>query len=308
MTPRDLTYEALSYILPSNSADNQATIALASARQLARIASDLTATLQDIYRKAPGIFKRTLSGTLAAPQTVSMTVTANSTAITLATDIQEGATILIAGDAVYNRVFTENAVKRLLHPYTGSSGTVAATLYGDCFLIDSTVSKVSGPVFIANGDRLVHKTNAADFYGGVTNYPDYGRNLRLTTNKPTHGTPRHYMVESFLLTAASTGHVQTHRIRVNPIPTAAIRLEYGAQLRAPTYAVADLGTDGADSTKTLVVADQYHESLLRPLFLERWSGSPWFRDEVARKQIKEDAAAARVGLVPASARELIAPL
>lgn len=287
MTLRQLAYEALSYIKPSGAA-NEATLASATAPQLSRIAADLTATMQEIHQLAPSLYRRTLGATLAAPAPVTVTATDGSVEISTVAPFVEGATIFIGG--VFNQIFTENAQQRLLIPFAGSSGVHAATLYTDVVPLDATVAEVLDQVFIADGRRLSARNHRGDLLGGVREFPDYGRRLRWNSARPSVGSPHSYWVEESLNTAG--GHLSARRLRVMPIPVKATQITYDVRLRAPAVDVADLGDDTTDSTKVLVIPDDQVESLLRPLFLKRWAGSPWFRDEVGRKAIEEDAARA----------------
>jgi hypothetical protein len=310
MNLRSLAYEALSYIAPSGSPGNQATLELASAPQKERIAADLTATLQEIYEQAPALYRRTLGASLDAPQTVNVTVTSGSVNVTTGAAFVQGATIFLGG--IHNQIFTENGQQRLLFPFAGSTATVSATLYSDCVALGDTVAQVLDEVFLADGLRLSPRHTRADLLGGLREFPDYGRRLHVAGSTPTKGRPRCYWVEDFLLTGG-TDHAAQRRLRFMPLPDSAQQVSYDVRLRAPRFTAADLGTDEEDSTRTLVVANDYHESLVRPLFLKRWSGSPWFRDEAARQSLQEDAARARATLADFHSqqkrnRRLAAPL
>ncbi len=162
-------------------------------------------------------------------------------------------------------------------------------------MLDATVAEVLDQVFIADGRRLVARNNRADLLGGVREFPDYGRRLRWNSAKPSTGSPHCYWVEDFLCTNGE--HVSARRLRVMPIPTTATQITFDVRLRAPVVEVSELGDDSTDSGKVPVIANDHVESLLRPLFLKRWAGSPWFRDEVARKSIEEDAARANARLM-----------
>lgn len=293
MNLRSLAYEALSYIAPSGAPVNEATLELASALQKERLAADLTATMQEIYDQAPALYRRTLGVSLDAPQTVNITVTAGSVNVATAATFAQGATIFLGG--IHNQIFTENGQKRLLFPYAGSTGTVPATLYSDCVLLDDHVAQVLDEVFLAGGLRLAPRHTRADLLGGLREFPDYGRRLHHGTSAPTIGRPASYWVEDFLLTGG-TDHAAQRRLRFMPLPATAQQVSYDVRLRAPRFTAADLGTDETDSTRTFVVANDYLESLVRPLFLKRWSGSPWFRDDAARTALQEEAARARATL------------
>lgn len=286
MTPRAFAYEALSYILISGGANPNATIANATTRQLERIASDLTATVQDVYRDLPKFFRRPEGGTLLAPQSITLAVTNASSAVTYGGTIINGSTILIEGK--HYQIFTEAGAKRLDAVFHGSTNaTASATLYGDALAISTDVSGIVDDVFIRDGERLIFASNRKKLLSIVRESPDYGRSRTFENLKPLTGIPCRYMVETGL-TNETTGRAERSVVRVSPMPTSATGITYSALLAPPVFVVADLGTDGADATKTLVFPDSLHESILRPLFLAKFAKSPWFKDNEARKLIRQD--------------------
>lgn len=291
MSPRDLTYDALDYI-------NVATIALASARQLQRIARDLTATLQQIYSLAPALYKRRDSAILAAPLTVSVTVVNGSTALTCATALVDGSSILIGGDpSMYNEVRIQGSSKFLRYPFNGLSGTYdGTTVYGDSVLLDSSVDRVIGTVRLNETYELTKRVNRQDI--GLLISPDstdYGRRVTVLPMKHVVAQPLAYWVEPVYFTDGNVANNRSYlRMRLFPMPFQAFTLGYDVRVRAPRFASGDLGTDSVDSTATIPVAADMVEACVRPLFLNRWAGSPWFRDKEARAAIAEDAKAATV--------------
>jgi hypothetical protein len=290
MNLRDITLEALAYIRPSNASSNQATIALASVRQLARIAADATATLQDIYRAARSFYRRPISGTLAAPTTVSVAVTADQQAFTSVSTIPYGSTIVIDGDTTYNRAIEVGGSKTLLYPYRGTTGTHSAIVYGDVLVLSSAVAKVIGHCRLSNGDEVRKAVNEADLYRFSTESPDYGRRRLVVSSTPIHGQPSKYWVEADVQTSA------TLLLRVNPMPKTAIGISFKAQLVAPRIEVADLGDDSTESTVDLIIPEDAIESLFKPLFLHKWSRSPWWEDEESKRRIKDEAGPAMATL------------
>lgn len=292
MTPTTLTLAALACINPSNTANNLATITLASPRQLQWIADILNGTLQDIYAAAQILYRGPLGGQLSAPASISVAVTNGSQTFTTGGAVVDGSTIVIDGDATFNQVHNEAGTKLLLYPYQGATGTQSATIYGDSILLDSSVGKVIGNVYLGDIRRLTKAVNRADLFNIIRQFPDYGRLFRATSMKPTIGVPSKYFVEAVLITGGATGQASQLRLRVNPLPQQVYPIRYDAKFHPPRLTVADLGTDSVPSTKTMVVPEDQHESLLLPLFLLKWAASPWFKNEEMKKSIAESAAPA----------------
>lgn len=292
MTPRALALEALSYIYQGTAS---ATIAAATSAQLARLASDLTATLQEIAASAPDIYKSRTAVLCATPASISVAVTNGSTTITGASlpTIVSGATIEIETDAVPNEVTgTTGGGYTLAAPFSGTTGTRGAVLYADSVLFSLRTARVLKPVMWNESRELIPATNRAELYGRRTSYRDFGfrqPRSRMIGQKRS-GLPNMYFVEPFF--SISTG---THgmRLRIHPMPSEAGLVSALVRHTAPRYSVADLGSDATDSTAPVPVAEDYIESIVKPIFLKRWSGSPWFRNQEAKQEINDQDQIAR---------------
>lgn len=289
MSPRDLTLEALGYT-PNG---NTATIASASSLQLSRIARDITAALQTIYSTAPAIYKRRDAQLTPAPQSVSVTVAQGSTALTCGTALVDGSTINIPGDPLmYNEVkLLPDGTKTLRAPFNGVGGTYQASVWGDSLPLDVTVDRVIGAV-LANEQWPIEKRNNRD--DAMTRiFPDptdYGWRMRPLPARHVQGIPVAYWVEAVYYTDGTTANNKASlRMKLFPMPQQAYTIEYDVRVKPPRLVVSDLGTDGADSTMSLPIAADMIESILRPIFLKRWSASPWFRDKESRAAIADEA-------------------
>lgn len=302
MTPTDLTLSALACIQPSNTATNLATIALASPRQLQWICDDLNATMQDIYRAAQVLFRGPVGALLSAPAVISVSVTGGLQAFTTGATIVDGSTIVIDGDATFNQAHSEGGALTLLYPYQGTTGAHNATVYGDSIVLDAAVGKVIGNVFLGNIVKLAKAVNRTALFTTHRRYPDYSRMIGNTAMRPTVGVPSKYFVEP-VLTTGGANYASQLRLRVNPLPQQSYPIRFDVKFHPARLAVADLGTDGAASTRTLIVPEDQHESLLRPLFLLRWTASPWFKNEEEKKSIKELAAPALAALATYRAQQ-----
>lgn len=287
MTPRDLAYEALNYISASGSPD---TITQAGNRKLQRIADDLTATLQEITRTNPEIYKTERGQGLLAPEAVSVAATLNSSAVTFTGTFVNGSKISLTGDPELNEVRLEVADKKLLMPYVGPTGTVAGTLYHDMVLLDDDATQLIGQPFLVGFgylDIAHNKQQLVESFGrGDAN--DYGRRRRYrsTNNKLVTGQPTRFYVENYYDTSSNLAR---SRMQVYPIPDRAYRITYFVALKARRLTIADLGTDAVDSAFVLPIQDDYVESIVKPIFLAKFTGSPWFRDDPAKAKIIQDA-------------------
>lgn len=284
MTPRDLTFEALDHI-------GVATITLAGTRKLARIAHDLTDALQEISTDAPGTYQTRRGQRLAAMETVSVTATEGSGDISFSGTFVDGSTIRIDGDDAWNEVRLEVAQKKLLIPFNGSTGVHSATLYHDVAPLGTDEAEILGRPLLEGYGFLTKSVNRIDLIQYPHEPADYGRRTRAINGmQRVTGRPTHFWVES----GYNSVHGGLDRIRLYPTPTGITQLSYDVRLLARTVTVTDLGSDASDSTFVLPIQEDYHESLLRPIFLEKWSGSAWFRLEEQKRTIEKNAARARL--------------
>lgn len=311
MGPTDLALEALDYV----STEGDATIAAAKAGQLRRIAHDLTATMQEIYSLASALYKRRDGYVVADPQSITATVANGALTLTTAATLIDGSTILVGGDDAYNIVSVDKSGTKLLTlPYKGISGTYSATVWNDVVPLATTVDRVIGAVLLNEKFPLDKRVNRRDALTHCWPESDYGRRLWTASNQRRPGQPDSYWVESFFIndgTAAS--HVSRLRMHLYPMPQQSYTIAYDVRVRAPQFAVVDLGTDTTASTVPMVVAADMVEAIVRPLFIKRWSGSPWFRNKDAMKEIGDQAVAARALLTQYRAqqpsnRRITAPL
>lgn len=287
MSPRDLTLEALDFV--ANAAP--ATIAGALAGQLRRIARDLTATMQFIYGKAPALYKRREGYLVADPVTITVTVVNGAKTLTTGTTLIDGSTILIGGDtSVFNIVSVDGGVKTLTLPFKGLSGNYTAQVWNDSIPLQAYVDRVLGSVMLNEQFPLAKRVNRDDALTRQLMEPDYGRRLRTVSNRRQPGQPDSYWVESHFKTdGTAASHESRLRLHLYPIPSGTCDIGFDVRVRAPKFTVSDLGTDATDSTVPMVVGADMVEAVVRPLFIERWSGSPWFRNKEALDQIKKDA-------------------
>ena len=128
------------------------------------VAGVMTAGLQDIFDLGPSEIREKPGGAyLQAPTSVTLTVTQGSTTISSLTTYASwmlGCSIRIAGDDQDNELQSST---KIAVPYTGTSGSVTATVYGDCIQLDDTVGRVIAPVTLPNQAPLIPAGTRAEF-------------------------------------------------------------------------------------------------------------------------------------------------
>lgn len=308
-TATDLALEALDYV----STDGNATIAAALPGQLRRIARDLTATMQRVYSLAPALYKRRDGYVVADPQNITVTVARGATTITTLTDLVDGSTILIGGDDTYNIVRKDVSLSLTL-PYKGLDGTYSAVVWNDSIPLGATVDRVIGSVLLNEKYPLRKRVNRTDAMTRRCAEPDYGRILPAVVTQRGPGQPDSYWVEALMTnTGGASTHASTLRLRLYPMPSKSVTIAYDVRVKAPQFTIAQLGTDVTPSTVPMVVAADMVDAIVRPLFIKRWSGSPWFRNKDALKEITDQAVEANTLLMQyrpqqPSNRRITAPL
>lgn len=263
---RDLTLEALSFIGVDSIED-------ATEGHLRRIARDLTATMEIIHSHGPMLYSGRVGYTVAGPKSVTLDVIKGSeTADNVSDSYLNGSSIMVAGMDTMNQI----ADDALLFPYSGNTGTVSATIFGDAIPLEPRISSVIGRVRV-NEEYLLCKLNA-----------------RPRATAICKGLPQAYWIDSGYRAGASPADDQSAPIlRLYPYPDGPCTIGFDVVFTAPRFNVADLGTDEEDSTKPLIVASNYVDSLVRPIFLQQWSAGPYFRRENSNLEaLKQNAALA----------------
>lgn len=184
----------------------------------------------------------------------SVTMTAGTRTFTTATAIADGATILIPGDAVYNRTWLDRGTQTLAVPFGGSSGTVTATIYRDVYVLPSSIEGfVTPPHDPATGIEYVEVLAGAVSRGIAA---------------PTSG----YRIER-----AGASHI----LRMLPLPTGDTPVMATAVLNAPVYtelaSLTDLSTT-APTSQAIPVGEGDCTTLLVPLSAWHLIGHPLWRD------------------------------
>jgi hypothetical protein len=186
---------------------------------------------------------------VAAPMQIALGVTNGSTIITGQTFSggQLFGTIKISGDPIDNKISGPTSI---LHPYSGTSGTVAATIYFDGAAINEPYDELVG-------DPRILETRKSLF------------NLRekwedLTSLKQV-GCPTYYQVEA---NARNRNSLAPSVIRFNTLPDRAYRMEAQFTLAPIRITMADLTPsidDAYDQGANIPLRDELIETYLLPI-------------------------------------------
>ena len=122
-------------------------------------------------------------------------------------------------------------------------------------------------------------------FAGSAGDTDYGAGQPLMSRRRFAGCVLAVVLEEW---ASPFTHKIEMRLRFTPMPGAQTVIEADLQAAAPTISTANL----LDSSVMFQVPASLDESILIPIALKKWSLSPFFRSESARKGIDEQYATA----------------
>lgn len=206
---------------------------------------------------------------IEAPQTLTLNVVQGSSEIGghLFQTSEFYRTIRIDGDIIDNQV---NGNDTLLHPYTGTTGTVNATLYCDAIHLAEPYAEVISTELVVMEDQSEIKS--AEF-----------RLSNLRTRRL--GRPRYFKTES---NARVQNPPAPALIRFDTLPTSAWRIEGDFSLAPARIALGDLLSPGA----IIPFREQHIESYLLPIARALMTDSRSWRDIKTKQSVKDAAAAA----------------
>lgn len=288
LSVRDVGIEMVSYLGDESTMDGNLPV---GARTF--MLNCVNAALERMRAECPQLFKQTLGFQWTQAVSGTVNATSGSEVVTLGTlpAPDDGCTIKIGG--VTNEIrasVTEDGSYLLLHPYTGSSGLVECTVYGDSVLLDADVDTVLSVAMDRGRRRWLDILGSREEWvrvGSLCSSFDYGGSADGNIGERQPGLPRGVWVESF---ADQAGGPIRYRARVAPLPNADYRatMEIVPVMREAEDEDFNLGAD----TFLPVPANRYH-TIFRPLVLYAWFRSPWVKvvPEV-RKAINEEYASA----------------
>lgn len=202
---------------------------------------------------------------LEAATTVSIGVTTGSAEITGATFTgdQYGRTIRISGDSIDNQV---DGTSSLLHPYTGATGTVSATIYSDAVALPEQYAELVGdPRILETGRDLVnHKVR------------------HVTWQRKDIGEPLRYWVEA---NAANNSPVAPAVIRFDTLPDRAYRIQVDAMMAPARVLFSDLLAAGPE----IPLRADHVELYLLPLARGILTASEMWRDAESKATARKEA-------------------
>lgn len=215
--------------------------------------------LQSAYALLPTAYKEMTQGFLMpGPRNITLSITANDTVVADGTFGAEeiGRSVNIDGDGNWNQIIATN---RVLNPYLGTTGSHAATVYGDAVYSDRYPF-----------DRII----------GNPRYPNQGQTMLLNPNlipinnangnfwlfQQQIGVPLYWWQQYM---GNSQGNEPLLVLRVSPAPSAACVLDVRI-----SYCPRRLTLANYDANDTIPLPDQFLDTALVPLGLEALMSSP----------------------------------
>ena len=249
-------------LTPANSTDNT-NIRGPSTGDLQAVCNAINGALEEIWCAVPAeIFQQRYGGVLREPATVSVTVTQYSKTVTITTwaDWMTGCTVALTGDSIFNEIASSTA---LVKPYMGATGTTTGTVYADCIpfvtgaLTDSDkIARVLPPIRLAGYGNLRPAGSRVEFlqWSGlldVTTPHTLPAGTQTSNFNKQTGTPTSYFVDAMNLGNAS----YTNLLRVNPMPTSAMMVEFNTMIKPPVYVTTDIdnGDHATDPAKNVIL-------------------------------------------------------
>lgn len=250
----------------------------ASDRQRRFLATIITGALQELFAKRPESFKQRIGATIQAPKSESVLLTAGSTTADFSAfgrDIR-GASVKISGAFNQVRPAVASPGSELLMPWTGATGTHTVTVYGDSILVDNPVL---GDVQLEGYGPLKPVPDRATLTAARDEYriSDYGMRPPTIARRRFSGMPEVWWAETASI-AGSTPQIYLH---FAPLPEREYRVTFDLLVNPVNMEEIDL----SDDAYALPVPDDFVDSIVIPYVLQRWTGSPWFRNNDAKPEI-----------------------
>lgn len=300
MTVREAATDLLSYLSPeqrSIPADAQADDPLPEVLSALRGALEEMGTLGPLWQ-----FRARRGARIHAPADVTVSVTAGQSSVTLGAGFTwaKGCSIKLPAEP-WNEIVDYNAqsgVATLLQSIGASASNVTARLYADCIALPDEVLKVLGPVTIADSHTLTAISNLAQWQS-VTYHlwrdDDYGRQgVPVASSRRTEdsGAPRFYFVDTHFQQGYPAAE---KRLRLAPMPAQEMVLHYRARIAPGAFSIADIydANHPANDPGVLIpLEDATAHALFLPIARQRFTASPFFRNDTVVPEIRRQYAAA----------------
>jgi hypothetical protein len=218
--------------------------------------------------------------------TIAVTTGSRSATITGWQDWMAGCSIVIDGHDCDNQIRNNLATVSLKYPYGGTTGSVGATVYGDCITAESDVLAVYQPIR-ANGLDLqpigsagIETRSTEDFGAHVDFAPVPAVQLRMVS---ATSRPMAYALETW--SEDTTPNVI--RLRLTPAPAMAATLEYRAMKTPPAITT-------ITSVDQLPVPFEFVQTIFMPLARQKLTACPFFRTQNGMEEIARAAQQAMI--------------
>ena len=286
MTVQELALRLLKYIgvtsLDTNGAGNARNTPGLAPGDLDDIAVAINGAMQEIFAQGPPfISQRRWASVLRAPAHIVITIPGQySTACTMTgyQDWMQGCTVQIDGDPQQNEILNATT---LLRPHAGTGGVMSATVWADALLLPSYAVSVVEPVempllpFLQPvSDRFQFRSYNQPFQPTSSRGSMGGNYTRYVTANKQVGIPVVYLVDSFYDGTVTDLPVF---LRVNPMPQTAYPITMGLTVKPPTITAADIYPEGGGADPLTSLPVDWHESVLFPIALQRFSAHPAFK-------------------------------
>lgn len=262
-----------------STADVGANLGSIPAGQRRSLISIITAALQVCYARAPEAFAGQVGAIIAPPTTCTITAINGSPMVTITGYPYDarGRSLQVGGQ-YYQVAITAVGATELVEPWPGTTGNFPATIYGDAIEIVSTFHHLLGDVMVQGSGPLFAAPDRMTFLNirDGTTTGDYGMRGAVARSPNSPNTPEAYWVEEAYLATGTKRY-----IRLAPFPRSSARMNYTVEYKPREISVADL----SDATVVLPVPGDFVDSIFVPIVLQRWTGSPWFRNESAKSEI-----------------------
>ncbi len=286
MTVQELALRLLKYIGvtsldPSAAGNGRNTMGLADG-DLDDVAAAINGAMQEIFGQGlPFISQRRWASVLRAPMPITITIAEQYDTACVITGYQPwmlGCTVQINGDPQQNEIVSPTA---LLRPHAGTGGVMSATVWADALALPPYVVSVIEPVempllpFLQPvSDRFQFRSYNQPFQPTSRRGSQGGNYTRYITANKQVGIPVVYLVESFY---DETKTDLPLFLRVNPMPQTAYPITMSVTIKPPTITSQDIDFDNGGSDPLTLLPIEWHESVLLPVAVQRFSTHPAFK-------------------------------
>lgn len=263
------------------------------------VLSAINGGLNEFYRSMPPAYKRTtLSHTIRAPRTVSMTFQAQYSRLVGEDTFvlrDQGCTVRFAEGSADNVVTGPNS---LLDNYLGTTLAVSGTLYSDAVPIQDVIEQIVGNVRLYDSTQNAPTILTVDERlrgGGISRRSSVGNAGEFyypadSISLGSIGRPRYYYLDPM---GVSQGAEPEFLLRVAPFPDIDYTIRLEAELSTQRLVFDDLAT-----ARVINVGAAYLDDILIPLCEAQLVTSPYWRDKSDKDRIVSKAQRIKAGEMP----------